>query len=181
MSAQGFRLLCILACVMQFCFSAVAQASTYYGLQVGRVAQSWVEQPEDNQLAGLGVRLGGYWSNFFALEGRFFLGVGDKAQMDEFGERTVKLNHAVGGYGRWDLPFTHWFIPYAIGGITRVEIRDNTALIPERTRSLTGVSYGVGVDLFYSNYGAINAEWVKWIDKDSEALTAFQIGVIGRF
>lgn len=162
-------------------YCATASGNVYYGVQLGRVNHAWNQQVGDNIFTGLGGRFGAYWDDRLAFEGRLFFGTNDQTQSDSFGIRKVKLNHLLGGYARWDVPVSGYLIPYAIGGISRAELADNTEFILQRARSVTGLSYGVGADYFYSDYGAVNVEWIQWMYKESEVLSVFQIGVIGRF
>jgi len=75
--------------------------------------------------------------------------------------------------------------PYAIGGYSnvrgRTSVRSGGVLLSRDTDSVDGGSYGIGVDVSLAGTLGLNAEYMRYLDKDNYELNAISVGIRSAF
>lgn len=154
--------------------STALAASPYVGLNYTQYELKSNATSKTLNPTGATVRLGVDFTDFFAIEGRAGTGIeADKSTAADF-----ELDRMYGGYLKLSVPIAA-IRPYAIAGYT--EVRGKATLGPLTGTSTTeDESYGVGVDLSLGVIG-LNAEYMRYLDKDNEELNAISVGVRSSF
>lgn len=129
----------------------------------------------DVDLDALMLRAGFQLNEYIAIEGR----VGEGVQDDEVFGVKVELEEMYGAYVKAGLPTQTGFYPYALLGVTRGEI---SARGPGGRVSETDsdISYGVGVDYWFSGQLSGSVEYTQFYDKDS-SVSGLSLGVNYKF
>jgi len=154
---------------------AASAGQVYGGLQYAR--STYQEDGfEELHPSALVARLGKYFHDAFALEGRFGLGVQD----DSIGvlgiDVSLEIDSMLGVYGVGHLALNQTSSVYGILGITRGEA---TASAPGVSQSAdkSDLSYGVGADIGLGGNTALNIEYVSYLDKSDAEFSAVALGV----
>ena len=142
----------------------------YWGVNASRLDADIVD------LNALGVKAGYNFNENFAIEGRALIGIGD----DSFGGIDFELDSLFGGYLRAGVPVSEGFYPYAVAGYARTDV-SGSAGGASASADDSDFSYGVGVNVDITETLDLNLEYMNYYDDDDSDITAFSLGVEGRF
>jgi opacity protein-like surface antigen len=130
----------------------------------------------DADLGVLFVR-GGYQLNqYVALEAR----LGEGVQDDKIDGVKIENDEFYGAYVKVGLPTTTGFYPYGLLGMTHAKIKLSVPGFSDST-SDSDVSYGVGVDYWFSKQLSGGLEYANFYDKDGDSITGVTLGVNYKF
>ena len=174
------------AIISIFCLSVVTfapfcladQASSYYGLSLGSVRYERDELTNAINLSAFSGRLGKYFNEYFAFEGR--LGFGNDSKSADRSGRSVDVtfDNFVGLYVKFHPAWMEQVGPYGLVGFSRVEATEKDRIFFPIPYDATGMTVGFGVDFFVSEYIAVNAEWVQLVDKGGFSAHTLQAGFV---
>lgn len=133
---------------------------------------------------GVVLRLGIEPTRVFGLEARGGIGLQSDERDFNGGSLEFELDELYGGYAKLGLPLGDAVTPYAIGGYTRVKGSVKaTALGVSASGSETweDESYGAGLDVNLSDSLALNVEYMRYLEKDDQELSAVSVGFRSAF
>lgn len=173
--------LVLVSCFVPMLFSPMSladQASSYYGLSLGSVRYERDELTNAINLSAFSGRLGKYFNEYFAFEGR--LGFGNDSKSADRSGRSVDVtfDNFVGLYGKFHPAWMEQVGPYGLVGFSRVEATEKDRIFFPIPYDATGMTVGFGVDFFVSEYIAVNAEWVQLVDKGGFSAHTLQAGFV---
>lgn len=120
---------------------------------------------------------GGYQLNqYVALEARIGMGVED----DKIGGINLEVEEMIGAYAKVGLPTQTGFYPYVLLGVTDSEL-ELSGFGQSASDSDTDLSYGVGVDYWFSSQMSASAEYTNFYDDGGTSLTGLSLGVTYKF
>ncbi len=142
------------------------------------------DEPPDYSLVGGMLKAGYELSPTLAVEGHFGLTDGDTQTV--FGDTVpveLRINALAGVFAR--LSYLHleergWARIYGLLGFSVVEV-EASAQGSTAEDSDSGVSFGVGVELFGSDHTAIALEWVRYIQQSDYTIDTPMVGLVYRF
>lgn len=142
------------------------------------------DEGDSFSMQGLMVRAAYEISPAFSVEGH--LGTTDKDEQTTFGGTvpvSLRVNALGGVFAKYSWIYSQrigWARFYGLLGASFVDVeakgQGTTA-----NDSETGLSYGVGLDLFGSDRTAIVLEWVRYLDQSDYTIDTPMIGVVRRF
>lgn len=134
---------------------------------------------------GVTLRVGVELNDMFGLEGRIGTGIEDDTRSSGVGSVEFELDRIYGGYAKLSVPVLEMLRPYAIGGYSevrgRTSVRSGGVLLSRDTDSVDGGSYGIGVDVSLAGTLGLNAEYMRYLDKDNYELNAISVGIRSAF
>lgn len=104
------------------------------------------------------------------LSGEFRAGFGVS------GDSGVDMNYFYGFYGRAGLANDTQFTPYLLVGWNEVEFE-----VGNNKMDMDGLAYGIGLDFNLDRHLALNAEFVRMLDKDFGDFDSVNLGVTYSF
>lgn len=133
---------------------------------------------------GVVLRLGIEPTRVFGLEARG--GIGLQSDKREFngGSLEFELDELYGGYAKIGLPLGDAVTPYAIGGYTRVKGSATATVLgasASGSETWEDESYGAGLDVNLSDSLALNVEYMRYLEKDDQELSAVSVGLRSAF
>ncbi|WP_404364513.1 porin family protein [Marinobacter sp.] len=134
---------------------------------------------EDFDLGALVGKAGAKLTPYFAAELRAGFGVADESVSANGFTGELELDYLVGGYAVGGIPNETPFYPYVVIGYTKGELTASvsgpggSASISE---SESDLSYGVGADFFVTERFLVNAEYMKYLDKDDFEISGISVG-----
>ena len=158
---MAIRLL-LAACIALVPLVATAeQPAKYWGLSIG---DAEVTDSNDNSAdaTNIGLHLGYHFTDWIGIE----LQAGD-AVGGVSGNRRSEDTRYVGGFARFDLPFERTNLFVLLGG-SAVELDEGP---PANMESESGVSGGIGLELFGNERTAVRLEYVSHADQTYEMLS----------
>jgi hypothetical protein len=96
---------------------------------------------------------------------------------------TLQINALGGVYGKYSWIYSQkqgWARFYGLLGMSFVDVEAKGQGMTANDND-TGLSYGVGLDLFGSDRTAIVLEWVRYLDQSDYTIETPMIGVVRRF
>jgi opacity protein-like surface antigen len=151
--------------------AAGAQAQSLYG-EVGYTGLDY-RAPGLKVSPGMVRGLVGYeFTPNLAVEGMVGLGAGS----DSDSGTSLKLKNTVGVFGKVQAPITEDLKVYGRLGVARTSLQTNGV-----SDSDTGLAYGAGVTYDLSKTTYLNADYTKYLDRDSKKLEGVTVGVGFRF
>lgn len=118
---------------------------------------------KDADSAGLRLRGGLAFNDYFALEGHLGTGGSDEG---------VELDDLVGLYAKGSVPLGSQFRLYGLAGVTQVELD-----VDEEN----DVSYGGGAELDVTPNLAARADYMRYLDEENYNFDAASVGVTYHF
>ncbi|SFR44881.1 outer membrane insertion C-terminal signal [Marinobacter daqiaonensis] len=131
----------------------------------------------DADLGMMSAKVGAKVSPYLGVEARGGFGVAD----DSIGGGTdLELNALYGGYVTLNVDNPSTVTPYVIAGLTRYDYEvsgpGGTA-----TEDESDFSYGIGIDMAFSDALSGNLEYMRYGDKDDVELDGLALGVTVSF
>lgn len=164
---------------MSMALSGAAQGEAYIGGNLALLDYS-VSGFDDASLKAIVARLGTEFSDYVAGEVRLGYGIGDDS-ISAFGfDVNVELDYMYGAYLRAGFPAAESFYPYAVLGYTQIELTASAGGF-SASDSDSDVSFGLGADIGFSDNTLLNLEYMNYFDKDGAEISAFSIGITGKF
>lgn len=130
----------------------------------------------DADVGALAAKVGVLATPFFGVEARGGFGVDD----DRVGSADVSLDNYFGGYATLNLANDSPATPYAIFGLTRVEI-EREGLLTTTTEDESDFSYGLGVNVEMAPQVSGNIEYMRYFDKNDTTVDGLGLGVTVQF
>lgn len=167
---------------LTFCPTFVAAQEQVNGAYVG-ANYTFVTYDEeflgDADLGALSGKVGARINPYISAELRAGVGVADETATDGNVSVTLELDYLVGGYVLFGLPNKTPIYPYIALGYTKGELT-LSATDPGGSFSISesdsDLSYGLGANLAISDNVQLNAEYMKYIDKDDYEVSGISIG-----
>lgn len=161
---------------------ASSEVDAYLGIGYG-VGEYSAEGVPDFNPSGMVVRFGGIFNRYFAIEGRFGVGLEEDTQNINGVDVSVELDTLMGAYGVGHIYFGKSSSVYGLIGISRVEGTVKAPSIPGATASdnENDLSYGIGVDVGITQSISLNIEYVSYVTKTDLDLSAIGLGAVIRF
>ena len=161
---------------------ASSEVDAYLGIGYG-VSEFSAEGIPDFNPSGLVVRFGGIFNRYFAIEGRFGVGLEEDTQNINGVEASVELDSLMGAYGVGHINFGKSSSVYGLIGVSRVEGTVKVPTIPGATASddESDLSFGIGVDVGITKSISLNIEYVSYVNKTDFDLSAIGLGAVIRF
>lgn len=116
----------------------------------------------------LEAKYGSFLTENFALEGRLGFGIADDDGLD--------VDSLLGVYGTFHFMPEEQFSPYALIGYSRGELSAGSF-----SESETDISFGFGADIALNDQGAVNVEYVQYLDKNGVTVSAISAGYVWKF
>lgn len=130
----------------------------------------------DADVGGLAAKVGVLATPYFGVEARGGFGVDD----DRVGGVDVSIDNYFGGYVTLNLANESPATPYAIFGLTRLEI-EQKGLLFTTTEDESDFSYGLGVNIEMAPQVSGNLEYMRYFDKDGTTVDGLGLGVAFQF
>lgn len=139
---------------------------------------------DDAEPTALIGRLGYHANEYFAVEGRLGIGLSDDSVTvtipDGFGgtvtgDVDVELDRLFGAYAVGYLPLGDAAAAYGLVGFTNAKATFSANGFSDSDTD-SGLSYGIGFDLYPTSAFAVNAEYVQYLDETDYDLSALSIG-----
>jgi opacity protein-like surface antigen len=125
---------------------------------------------------GVTLRIGIEPVDWLGLEIRGATGLNEDTRRILGVNTDFELDHLYGAYAKLGLPISDVVMPYVIGG--KSEIKGTAKAVGfEESDSVRDTSYGGGVDSNVSESLGLNVEYMQYLDKDSQELTAWNFGL----
>lgn len=133
---------------------------------------------------GVVLRLGIEPTRVFGLEARG--GIGLQSDKRDFGGGSLEfdVDELYGGYAKIGLPLGDAVTPYAIGGYTHVKGSATATVLGVSSggsETWEDESYGAGLDVNLSDSLALNVEYMRYLEKDDQELSAVSVGLRSAF
>jgi outer membrane immunogenic protein len=166
---------------------AATEGDTYLGFQYSLTAYDEKNITQEFNPTAAIVRLGMFLNPNFAIEGRLGTGVQDDTEflsgLGSGNDATLELDQIAGVYLTGHLSLADAFSLYGLLGGSVVK---GTASLPsisglELSESNSGISYGVGADIYFLDNLALNAELIRYLDRSDFDLDAVSLGISYRF
>ncbi|MCG3727038.1 porin family protein [Vibrio cincinnatiensis] len=174
LTTQGTRMRCNQTCLLLGLIGSgllplSAMADSYTGLSLAYSdseyrSSTW--QEASPLLAQ--VQLGYFFSDYFALEGRYATSVKREGGLSINGLSSVLF--------KANIPTSDRLAIYAVAGYSHVR-----ADYHHQTNNDSGISFGVGMHYALSRQSAITAEFVNYLNGDEVHLNTLQLGMQFRF
>ena len=167
---------------------ADSENKSYFGIQyaVGDFSEEAISK-SFNPTALIG-RFGYYYRPNISIEARLGVGIEDDTQfLTELGvsglDASLELDSIIGVYARGHINLTESSSLYGVLGFSRIEATTSIPAFPEAssTSDETSVSYGIGADIAISGSGALNIEYILYLDKDNLDLGVASVGATFAF
>lgn len=120
-------------------------------------------------------RVGRYFNDHYAVEGRIAFPVRDDQKTTAGGDASVELFGLVGAYGAAHLNLGKRFSCYGIAGLSLVAGEIESASL-DKSDSEFELSYGVGVDIGLGS-SILNIEYISYTDDSNFDFNALGLGV----
>lgn len=161
---------------------------SYFGIQYGIGEYSEKNISKNFKPTALIGRFGYYFHPNFSLEGRLGYGLQDDTQfLPEFGpsglDAKFKLDSIIGVYAVGHISPSEYLSFYGVLGVSRIEATASIPAFPaaNSTDEETGISYGLGADIFIYKRVTFNIEYMKYLDKTKLDLGMIGVGASARF
>ncbi|MDH3714272.1 MAG: porin family protein [Gammaproteobacteria bacterium] len=142
------------------------------------------DQGNSFTMQGLMLRAAYEFSPAFSVEGH--LGTTEEDTSTTFGGTvpvSLRINVLGGVFAKYSWIYSQkqgWARFYGLLGMSFVDVQAEGQGITAND-SDSGVSYGVGLDLFGSDRTAIVLEWVRYLEKSNYTIDTPMVGVVRRF
>lgn len=148
-----------LALVTGTMFAGTAAAGPYVGLMWSEFDYSDNQATPKLKFAGPTLRLGASVGEWVSLEVR-----GGRTDSDELNGTKVRIKYWGSGLARLGFPRSDKrLVPYLLGGMTYLKFRGGGD-----SEDTTGLTFGVGVDLFADAHHGITVEWLRVDDEEDD-------------
>lgn len=143
-------------------FAGSAAAAPYIGVMYGEFTMNSRYVSGDLDFTGPTLRLGATVSEWVGLEVR----TGFSNSTDKGGV-SYKIQHYATGLVRLGFPRQDKrVVPYVFGGLTYADLDTEPSAIPF-INDTTGLTYGIGIDLFADAHRGLTFEWMRIDDKEN--------------
>lgn len=149
--------------------------SPYMGIQYVTGEISVADSSEDFNPTTLIARVGKYFRNYFAIEGRMAIPLGDDTKTISGTETTVELFGLVGVYGVAHLNLWKRYSAYGIAGLSLVKGEVQTSSSSDSDSDI-GISYGIGADISLGKT-VLNIEYISYTDDTNFDFDALGLGL----
>jgi hypothetical protein len=158
------------------------EGQNYFG--IGASSLKYNEDPVTTHHTALTLKVGHEMNDFLAVEGRLSLGLGED-KVEDVIDFDFEIDYLVGMYFRGNLPIggSPRVRAYGLVGFTRGKFTAR-AFGFSSSDSETDIGYGLGLELFGNNKNAINLEFMRSLDVDSDyefTVDSVTIAYINRF
>ncbi|MCU7929188.1 MAG: porin family protein [Candidatus Thiodiazotropha sp. (ex Codakia rugifera)] len=173
----GFLFLSSIVCAEWFADSSGIEGSNYFGLIVASPQYKEDDSNADFRGAGLILRGGHEFNDFFAVEGHLGLFSEDTINGD-----THQIDYLASIFARGNLfLFDSRARVYALGGLTRF-----SGDVPGFNGvDETSLGYGLGIELYGHERNALTLEWIRYADDDIRnvdyKVESINLGYLHRF
>lgn len=133
---------------------------------------------------GVVLRLGIEASRVFGMEARGGIGLQSDERNFSGGSLEFDLDELYGAYAKIGLPLGDAVTPYAIGGYTHVKGSATATVLGVSSggsETWEDESYGAGLDVNLSDSLALNVEYMRYLEKDDQELSAVSVGLRSAF
>lgn len=133
---------------------------------------------------GVVLRLGIEPTRVLGLEARGGIGLQSDKRNVSGGSLEFELDELYGGYAKIGLPLGDAVTPYAIGGYTHVKGSATATVLGVSSggsETWEDESYGAGLDVNLSESLALNVEYMRYLEKDDQELSAVSVGLRSAF
>jgi outer membrane immunogenic protein len=172
----------------------VNASSFYHGYQVSDL--NFTNSKGTSNQVTISGKAGMRFNDNVSGEFRLGVGVGDDEIIGSHDSGQVpiqvELRAFYGAYMRVGKQVSHFMYPYAILGYSKLhERRGNTSLdigsslsnvdAQVKRASLSGFSYGAGVDINIREYLKLNIEYMSYFDKKTASMSGYSFEIYKRF
>jgi opacity protein-like surface antigen len=175
--------LMLVTAISAISFGVMADQEFYLGASTSFLTYSEEYVSDEASLSMLGINAGLKINDYFGLETRLGIGMGDDTvsvydynygQVDV----DVELDSMIGFYAKFTAPVHERIKPYVIAGYTKGEVTYSSMGFSE-SESESDLSYGVGFDLTISpeNKVSIGMEYMSYFDKDGAEIDGFSFSL----
>ena len=162
---------------------ADSENRSYFGIQYGVSDYSEEAISKSFNPTALIGRFGYYYRPNISIEARLGAGIDDDTKfLPGLGvgglDASFDLDSILGVYGIGHINLAESSSLYGVLGFSRIEATTSVPAFPaaSSTGDETSVSYGVGVDIAISESGALNIEYIRYLDKDNFDLGVASVG-----
>lgn len=154
---------------------AAAQGGLYYGVLGTGVIYEDDTVDDQWRPVGLTAKLGQRFTDRLAIEGRVGTTTDDTQSVLGV-DVDLKVDYYASAFGRFDVT-TGAAKLYGLAGVTHGKLSaDADTLGIGDSESDTGLSYGVGLDLYGNEHLAVTVEYIRHIDDDDYTIDAANLG-----
>jgi len=162
MKGKHVLLGCALAALSANAVAADKTGRAYVGVGYSMITVSPDFLP-DFDVTSLGVVGGYYFNNYFSVEGRLGMGVGDDTQtVPGFGDVTLEMDTMLGVYAVGHLPLSEQFQLYGLAGLTSASSKFKSPGFADSSEDETGLSFGVGAEFDMTKNWSLAFEYTSW-------------------
>ena len=155
------------------------EGTSYGGFNFSQLTSDADGISEDANPTALIGRLGYFFADQFAIEGRLGTGLSDDTvRVEGFGVVTdvdLELDHLFGAYLVGHLPLGQAASVYGMLGFTNAKATASTQGFSV-TASDSGLSYGFGADVYASERFGLNLEYTQYLDEIGYDVSALSVG-----
>ncbi|MCP1727417.1 opacity protein-like surface antigen [Natronospira proteinivora] len=160
--------------------SSIDHGTSYGGVHFSQLAYDEDGVSNDANPTLLTGRLGHFFANQVAIEGRLGLGLSDDTvRIDDFGlavDVDMELDRLFGVYAVGHFPLGQSASIYGLFGFTDAKATFSTNGFSDSDTD-SGFSYGFGVDIYSSDQFGLNIEYTQYLDESGYDLSALSLGV----
>lgn len=158
----------------------------YFGGNYSRFefSDASVDQDETVNPDGITLRIGVEPVKWLGLEARGAVGIKEDKREFTGGSLAFDLDELYGAYAKVGVPVGDVVMPYAIAGYSRVKGSANLTVLgvsTSETETWEDQSIGAGVDFNLTESLALNVEYMRYLDKDDQELSAVGLGLRSAF
>ena len=151
---------------------------TYIGLNYAQLDDS------DLDPAALQLKIGHFFNDYVAIEGRAAFGVGDETGNIDGLSASAEVENYYGIYVKAQYPVNDHFKPYIAAGYSHVEVDVTVRYFGDEysgSASDSGFSYMLGADIDVTDSFGFNLEYGRLIDSSDGELDLISGGVHYKF
>lgn len=157
----------------------------YFGANYARF--EFTDARFDNEIIkpdGVTVRVGVEPISWLGLEARGGTGIQSDKRDFTGGSLEFDLDELYGAYAKLGLPLSDAVMPYAIAGYSHVKGTAKATVLgvsSSESKQWDDQSLGAGIDVNLSESLALNLEYMRYLDKDDQELSAVSVGLRSAF
>ncbi|MDF1780936.1 MAG: porin family protein [Alcanivoracaceae bacterium] len=173
-------------CLLLVSPTAAFAEGLYFGGNYSRFefSDKNIDKDETVNPDGITLRIGVEPVKWFGVEARGAVGIKEDKRQFTGGSLAFDLDELYGAYAKVGVPVGDVVMPYAIAGYSRVKGSANLTVLgisTSETETWEDQSIGAGVDLNLSESLALNVEFMRYLDKDDQELSAVNLGLRSAF
>lgn len=159
--------------------------SSYVTTQYAQFSYKDGALPGSYKPAGIVVKVGGSFSDYFAVEGRIASGFASDSSTEVVGGSPTKIDAGIdymyGVYAVGTLPILSRLDIYGVLGYARTSATASFPALPDKKIEVNDFSYGLGVGFKLYEETTIGLEYMSYMSKSGAKASALALGLTQRF